>query len=85
MLAFCQLNQNNAVAESDGIERNCSVSIMWRKKTEEIIRDGAECGNYAISIDLNRLGGQTNGENEYIDMMFNGDKLSILEAKQRQK
>lgn len=82
VLAFCQLNRLNKVAESDGIEKNCSVSVTWREKTEEeIIKDGADCGNYILSVDLNRLGGQMDGSEDYLDMFFDGDKLLITEAK----
>jgi hypothetical protein len=86
VLALCQLNRFNIVAESDGIEKNCSVSVTWREKTEEeLMKDGLDCGNYILSIDLNRLGGQMDSSEDYIDMIFNGDKLLITEAKQHEK
>lgn len=86
VLAFCQLGRTGMVADSDALERFCSVSVMWQAKTDDqIIKDGKDCGNYLISVDLNRLGGQTNGDDEYIDMNFNGDKLLIQEAKQHTK
>lgn len=85
VLAFCQLNRANEVAECDGIEKYCSVAVKWEKKTEEeMISDGKECGNYKLKIKLNRLGMQHDRENEYIDMLFKHDKISISEAKQHQ-
>ena len=80
VLAGCQLNRNNQVADSDKIERYASVSLSWRdKSTDEIITDGEECGDYRLSIDLNRLGEQMN-ENEYIDFVFNGNHMQINQA-----
>ena len=83
VLAFAQLNRNNEVAESDGIERYCSVAVKWEEKTnDEIINDGAECGTHKLTVKLNRLGKQHLGMSDYIDMMFTRDKVGIVEAKQ---
>jgi len=83
VLAFCQLNRSNEVAESDGIEKYCSVAVKWEEKTnEEIIADGKECGTHKLTVKLNRLGKQHMGESEYIDMMFTNKKVGIVEAKQ---
>ena len=47
------------ISDSDKIARYISTNIMWRKKTtEEIQRDGLECGNYAMNININRNGMQ---------------------------
>lgn len=82
MLAGAQLNRNNMVADSDKLERYVSASMLWRDKTsEEIARDSLDCGNFALTIDLNRLGEQM-GEDEYIDFKFDGNRMRIVEAKQ---
>lgn len=83
VLAFCQLNRSNEVAESDGIEKYCSVAVKWEEKTnEEIVADGKECGTHKLTVKLNRLGKQHMGESDYIDMMFTNKKVGIVEAKQ---
>lgn len=77
VLAACQLNRNGDVADSDKIERYCSASLLWRDKSvDEIAADGTECGNYRLSVTLNRLGEQMN-DNEYIDFLFDGSKMRI--------
>lgn len=85
VLAFAQLNRGGEVAESDGIEKYCSVSARWEEKTEEeIINDGKECGTYKLRVKLNRIGKQHMSESEYVDMMFTTKKVGIVEAKQHQ-
>jgi len=85
VLAGAQLNRQDQVADSDKIERYVSTSVFWREKTpEEINADGLECGNYALNIDLNRNGQQME-EDDYLDMMFDGNRMIIQEAKQHQK
>jgi len=83
ILAGAQLNRNNEIADSDKILRYVSASMYWREKTsEEIARDGGlEYGNYALTVDLNRLGEQMMQE-EYIDFSFDGNRMRIEEAKQ---
>lgn len=85
VLAGAQLNRDNKVGSSDKIEMYCSTSIKWfEKDADTIAKDGIECGNYGASIVLNRNGGQT-GEDDYIDIKFNGDKMMICEAKSHNK
>jgi hypothetical protein len=85
VLAFAQLNRNNEVAESDGIEKFCSVACKWEEKTsDEIIRDGSSCGTHKLTVKLNRLGKHM-GENDYIDMMFSSPKVGIVEAQRHQE
>lgn len=80
VLAACQLNRNNEVADSDKIERYCSASLLWRNKTiEEQAVDGQNCGNYRLTVTLNRLGEQMQ-DNEYIDFVFDGSKMRIDES-----
>jgi len=82
MLAGAQLNRSNQVADSDKLERYVSASILWRDKTsEEIAADSLECGNYALTVDLNRMGEQMD-EAEYIDFKFDGNRMRIEQAKQ---
>ena len=82
VLAFAQLNRNNEVAESDGIERYCSVAVKWEEKTkEELADDGPDCGTHKLTVTLNRLGKQHIGDGDYIDMKFLREKAGIVEAK----
>lgn len=82
VLAGAQLNRQNQIADSDKLERYCSVSVKWQDKTpQEIETDGEECGNYKLSITLNRLGEQMAYE-DYIDMSFDGSKMKIIQAQQ---
>lgn len=82
ILAGAQLNRNNQVADSDKLERYVSASMLWRDKTaDEIANDSLECGNFALTVDLNRLGEQMS-EDEYIDFKFDGNKMRIEEARQ---
>lgn len=83
VLAFCQLGRSGEVAESDAIERYCSTMCRWEEKTaEEIARDGKDCGTHKITVKLNRLGIQHNGDDEYIDMMWQRDRIGIVQAQQ---
>lgn len=83
VLAFCQLNRNNEVADSDYIERYCSVSVRWElKNSEEINRDGVECGSHKATVRLNRLGKVHMGEGDYVDFRFRPHRPGIEEAKQ---
>lgn len=81
VLAACQLNRANQVADSDKLERYASVSMLWRSKSnDEIIMDGEECGNYLLNVSLNRLGEQMM-DKEYIDFIFDGSHMQINECK----
>jgi CRISPR/Cas system CMR-associated protein Cmr3 (group 5 of RAMP superfamily) len=80
VLAGAQLNRENKVADSDKLERYCSVSVKWdQKKTEEYLQDGEDCGNFKLSIALNRIGEQMQ-DGDYIDMSFDGSRMRIEEA-----
>ena len=82
VLAGAQLGRENRVADSDKIERYVSTSIFWREKTaEEMERDGEACGNFCMNVALNRNGEQM-AEEEYIDMMFDGNRMRIVQAEQ---
>lgn len=85
VLAACQLNRAGEVADSIKINRYLSVGIKWEYKTQEMqVRDGIACGNAFAKIYVNRLGRQMqeDDENEYIDFIFDGDRMTIIEAKQ---
>ena len=85
VLSACQLNRNGEVADSMKINRYLSVGIKWFiKSQEQLLTDGAECGNAGLKIYVNRLGQQMPEDDEtiYIDFFFEGDKMNIVEAKQ---
>jgi replicative DNA helicase len=85
VLAGAQLNRQNQLADSDKLERYASVSVKWEDKTpEEYSADGNDCGNYKLSIKLNRLGEQMM-DGDYIDMAFDGNRMRIEQAKQHTK
>lgn len=85
VLAACQLNRNGEVADSIKINRYLSVGIKWEYKTQEMIaRDGIECGNAFAKIYVNRLGPQMqeDDDREYVDFIFDGDRMTIIEAQE---
>lgn len=83
MLAGAQLNRNNQVADSDKLERYVSSSILWRDKTsEELAKDGLDCGNFAATIDLNR-NGEMMDEDDYIDFKFDGNRMRINQSEKQ--
>lgn len=88
VLAACQLNRNGEVADSIKVNRYLSVGIKWEYKTQEMIaRDGLKCGNAFAKIYVNRLGRQMqeDDETEYIDFVFDGDRMTIVEAEQHER
>ena len=88
VLSACQLNRMGEVADSDKINRYLSVGIKWDYKTQEMVaRDGMQCGNAYAKIYVNRLGRQMQADNEadYIDFVFDGDRMTIVEAEQHEK
>lgn len=85
VLAACQLNRNGEVADSMKINRYLSVGIKWEYKTQEMIaKDGMQCGNAFAKIYVNRLGRQMqeDDDEDYIDFVFSGDTMTIVEAEQ---
>ena len=88
VLAACQLNRQGEVADSIKINRYLSVGIKYGHKTQEqIMQDGAECGNVYAKIYVNRLGRQMreDDDDDYIDLYFDGDKMTISEVKQHER
>lgn len=81
ILAGCQLGRTMMTSDSDKIDRYISTSMIWREKTaEEIAAEGLDAGNYCLRIDLNRNGQQMD-EDEKINFIFNGDTMTIKQAK----
>ncbi len=81
-LAAAQATSTGKIAGSAKIGRNVSTVIMVLDKTpEEIEADGPECGNKKLFVKMNRNGMQM-AEGEYIDLLFDGNRISYTEAKQ---
>lgn len=88
VVAACQLNRNGEVADSIKINRYISVGVRWEYKTQEMIaKDGIKCGNAFAKIYPNRLGQQMpeDDDDEYIDFIFDGDRMTIIEAEQHEQ
>lgn len=85
VLAGAQLNRKNEIGGSYQIEQFASTVLnLIPKTTEEILRDGQECGNYKLFVKLNRNGEQmVDPEEEYIDLYFNGNLATIDQAKEQ--
>ncbi len=80
-----QATSGGKIADSKNISRSAStIVLLERKTTDEISADGAECGNSKMRVILNRNGEQQT-DDEYIDLHFNGNKISYEEAKQHKK
>lgn len=85
VLAFCQLNRNFDIANSDKLEQICSTSVYFTQKTpEEIQRDGINCGTNKFFIKYNRIGDvfMTDPDIEYIDLKWLRPGVGIVEAEQ---
>lgn len=81
-LAAAQLTANGKLADSAKIARNASVIMtLLDKSPAEIERDGRECGNKKLFVNLNRNGSQTT-QDEWIDIAFDGNLISLEQAKQ---
>jgi hypothetical protein len=77
-----QATTTGRVAESDKINRNAStIALILDKSPEEIEADGADCGNKKLRVVLNRNGEQMS-DGEYIDLLFEGNKILYSETKQ---
>lgn len=81
-LGAVQLTRTNQVADSAKIARNTStLAILDRKTPQKIAEDGVECGNSWMNVRYNRNGPQMM-EDEYIDLLFDGNTLTYQECKQ---
>lgn len=82
-IGAAQATANNKLADSAKIARNASTIIMIQDKTpEEIEADGQECGNKKMIVTVNRNGMQ-HASGEYIDLIFDGNKISYEQAQQQ--
>ena len=81
-IGAAQATATGKVADSAKIGRNAStIAIIQDKTPEEVVLDGAECGNKKLRVILNRNGMQ-HAAGEYIDLQFNGNLISYEQAKQ---
>lgn len=81
-IGAAQATTTGKLADSAKIARNASTILMITDKTtDEVERDGIECGNKKMRVVLNRNGAQ-HAPDEYIDLMFQGNYISYEEAKQ---
>lgn len=82
VIAGLQMNeQTGGVADSQKPERYCDALLKWEEKTtEEIGRDGVECGNFKVSIQKNRNGQTTSGDDDYVDVTFQRNLMRISGA-----
>ena len=80
-LTFAQLNRAGETGDSYKIEQYVTAGLKWRPKSnEEMQKDGQACGNYALQVMFNRIGG-SHAEDEYIDFVFKKEILTVEEAK----
>lgn len=81
-LAAAQLTDSGKIADSAKIARNASTILVLTGKTkEEIDMYGPECGNKKLTVLFNRNGMQ-HLDGEWIDIAFNGNIISLEDAKQ---
>lgn len=81
-IGAAQATVSGKVADSAKIGRNAStIALIQAKTPEEIDADGPECGNKKLRVVLNRNGMQ-HAPGEYIDLNFDGNKISYEEAVQ---
>ena len=81
-IGAAQATASGKVADSAKIGRNAStIAIIQDKTPEEIENDGPECGNKKLRVVLNRNGMQ-HASDEYLDLLFDGNKILYEEAKQ---
>lgn len=82
VIGAAQATTSGKLADSAKIARNASTIVMLRDKTpEEIQQDGQKCGNKKMIVKFNRNGAQM-GDNDYIDIFFDGNKILFEEAEQ---
>ena len=81
-LAAAQLTDTGKLADSAKIARNASTVLLLLDKTpEEKVADGVNSGNKKLVVQFNRNGPQ-HSDDEYIDINFNGNIISLEEAEQ---
>ena len=81
-IGAAQATATGKVADSAKIGRNAStIALIQDKLPEEVEADGVECGNKKLRVILNRNGMQ-HAPGEYIDLRFDGNRVSYEEARQ---
>lgn len=82
VIAGAQLNRQEEIADSIKIARYASTIIKVAFKDDKrIVKDGEQCGNYMMWVDINRNGNWHNvDDDEYIDMIFKGETFTVDEA-----
>lgn len=82
VLGACQSDRTGMrVADSSKIERNCStLSYVTRKTKEEYVADGKDAGNIKLRVGFSRNGAIME-EDQYINLLLDGDKCKIEQAK----
>jgi len=79
-IGAAQATSGGVLADSKKIARNASTIIMLQnKEPREIEADGDECGNKKLIVRFNRNGPQM-ADGEYIDMVFDGNRVMYEEA-----
>lgn len=84
VIAAAQSNRGGDTGESYRIEQYCSTLVKIVEKTsDEINKDGIDCGRYKLFVSLNRNGKSHGDINyDYIDLHFVGETMTMCEAKQ---
>lgn len=81
-IGAAQATATGKVADSAKIGRNAStIAIIQDKTMDEVEADGPDCGNKKLRVVLNRNGMQM-ASGEYIDLLFDGNKVLYEECKQ---
>lgn len=81
-IGAAQATAAGRLADSAKIARNAStIAMITEKSQDEIQADGVECGNKKLRVAFNRNGAQM-AQDEYIDLMFDGNHISYEQAKQ---
>lgn len=85
-LVNVQASGDFTVAKSKDIGRNCSTLVFLNRKTpEEILNDGGiRFGNMKFTI-LDNRSGAVMSENEYISLIFDGDRCTFKECEQPER
>ncbi len=86
VIAAAQSNRGGDTGESYRIEQYCSTLVKIVEKTsDEINKDGIDCGRYKLFVSLNRNGKSHGDINyDYIDLHFVGETMTMCEAKQHE-
>lgn len=86
ILTATQLNRSGEISDSDKLARYVSTVVYWRSKNQSELAglDWKKVGNYTLQVRTNRLGAQML-DDEYINCVFNGNLMTVLEAEDQNK